>query len=115
MTYGRAGGLKNREPLKGDSTGGHLKVAFDQVPGPGVRTLGHDPSIPELSDAMSAPAESAAHLNFNQRIHPNMPESAIRNPKLKWGLSLGSIRWKITLNPLSRHSKEDAGGQGAIG
>jgi len=39
MTSGRVGGLKNREPLKADSTGGHLKVAFHRVPGPGARTL----------------------------------------------------------------------------
>jgi len=31
--------LKNREPLQTDSTGGHLRVAFDQVPGPGARTF----------------------------------------------------------------------------
>jgi hypothetical protein len=31
--------MKNREPRKADSTGGHLKVAFDRVPGPGARTF----------------------------------------------------------------------------
>jgi len=39
MPSGRAGGLKNREPLKADSIGCHLKVAFHRVPGPGARTL----------------------------------------------------------------------------
>jgi len=39
MTSGRAGGLKNREPLKADFNGRHLKVAFALLPGPGARTL----------------------------------------------------------------------------
>jgi hypothetical protein len=35
MTSGSAGGLKNREPFKADSTEGHLEKVFDWVPGRG--------------------------------------------------------------------------------
>jgi hypothetical protein len=39
MTTGTAGGLKNREPFKADSTGGHLEKVFDRMPGRGKDLL----------------------------------------------------------------------------
>jgi hypothetical protein len=39
MTSGRAGGLKNREPLKVDYRWQNLKVVTPLLPGPGARTL----------------------------------------------------------------------------
>ena len=39
MTSGRAGDLKNSEPLKADYKWRHLQVAFPLVPGPEARAL----------------------------------------------------------------------------
>ena len=48
MTSGRAGGMKNREPLKADCNGYHLKVALDLVPGSGARTWGARIKAPSI-------------------------------------------------------------------
>jgi hypothetical protein len=80
MTSGRAGGLKNRKPLKADSTEGHLKVAFEGVPGPGARTFCAKTMRHLLFHGPGGPPEFQ-NADCGMRIEKE--NSKIRNPQFE--------------------------------